>query len=229
MPKKQTSRRVLLVCANPRGTDQLRTGEEDRTLRESIKLSPYGSNIHIETLQAATIDDLRQKLLASSFDIVHFSGHGTRAGLVFEDLDGRIMVPSSEELAKLLGRHQVGTAILNACYSMSVGRFSSVGLDFTVAATGPVADPAAIEFTRGFYDAIGAGMPTPDAYEEGLSCARLKGHDPKVILLRRGQCYVGEGQAESTTAAGREAGETPNDLVGIALDTSGSMSDSIRN
>jgi hypothetical protein len=46
--------RVLLVCANPRGTDAIRLGEEDRTLRECIRLSPHRDRIKVETIQAAT-------------------------------------------------------------------------------------------------------------------------------------------------------------------------------
>jgi len=229
MPDNKKRTRVLLVCANPRGTDPLRTAEEDRTLRESLQLSPHRSKITVETLHAATIDDLRRALLRSHFDIVHFSGHGTQAGLVFEDIGGRLMVPSSNALAELLSRHQVRTAILNACYSLSVGRFTSIGLDFTVASTGPVADPAAIEFTRGFYDAVGAGKDTPDAYKEGLSCARLKGYAPDVVLVRRGEIYVAGNRAPEDAHATRRAEVVQGVLVGVALDTSGSMRESIRN
>jgi len=229
MPDNITLTRVLLVCANPRGTNPLRTAQEDRTLRESVHFSPHGSKIEVETLNAATIDDLRRALLKSHFDIVHFSGHGTERGLVFEDTGGRLIVPSSEALAELLSRHQVSTAILNACYSLSVGRFTNVGLEFTVASAGPVADPAAIEFTRGFYDAVGAGKDIPDAYEEGLSCARLKGYAAHVVLLRRGESYKGEDRVPEDVHATRSIGMGHNVLVGIALDTSGSMQDSIRN
>ena len=104
-----TSVRVLLVCANPRGTDPIRTAEEDRTLRESVQLSPYRDRVTIETLHAATIDDLRRSLLRQRFDIVHFSGHGTHTGLAFEGPGGRLMVPSSEGIAEMLKRHTPGS------------------------------------------------------------------------------------------------------------------------
>ncbi len=139
------------------------------------------------------------------------------------------MVPSSDALAELLSRREVGTAILNACYSLSVGRLTSIGLDFTVASTGPVSDPAAIEFTRGFYDAVGAGKDIPDAYDEGVSCARLKGYAPDVILLRRGEEYVADDSTPKDAHTTRDGGRPQSVLVGVALDTSGSMRDSIRN
>jgi len=221
--------RVLLVCANPRGTDPLRTSEEDRTLRESIRLSPNRDQIEIETLNAATIDDLRRALLRSEFDVVHFSGHGTKSGLVFEDSNGRLMVPTSAALAELLGRRKVKAVVLNACYSLSVGRIASMGLDYTIASSGPIADPAAIEFTRGFYDALGAGTTVPEAYKEGLSTANLKGLTIDSVLLGRGEEYVPRLKAEEEVQVEREISGSPRTLLGIALDVSGSMTSNIQN
>jgi hypothetical protein len=188
--------RILLVCANPHGSQPLRTAEEDRTLRESIRISPHRDRIEIETLNAATIDDLRRALLRSSFDVVHFSGHGTQRGLVFEDPAGQLFVPSSEALAELLARRQVRVAVLNACYSLSVGRISAIGTEYTIASSGPISDPAAIEFTRGFYDALGAGLAVPDAFDEGKGTAALKSLIFDSILLRRGEAHVAPGSAE---------------------------------
>lgn len=227
MPMKKN--RILLVCANPRGTDPLRTAEEDRTLRESIQLSPDSNTFEVETLNAATVDDLRRALLKNKFDIVHFSGHGTRAGLFFEDVNGKRMVPSSNALAELLSRRNVNTVLLNACYSLSVGEITSIGLDFTIASSGPISDPAAIEFTRGFYDAIGAGNSVPDAYEEGLSAARLKSLDIDTILLRRGENHIPLPSSDTESDLDKRHIDTPRTLLGVAIDTSGSMQESIKN
>ena len=221
--------RVLLVCANPRGTDPLRTAEEDRTLRESIQLSANRDKIQVDTLSAATIDDLRRALLRNKYDVVHFSGHGTNTGLVFEDANGKLMVPSSSALSDLLARRQVKTAVLNACYSLSVGKITSIGLDYTIASTGPISDPAAIEFTRGFYDALGAGLPVPEAFDEGLSSAKLKNLKIDSILLPRGQEYSPPEAPAIESESSRETEDVPTTLLGIAIDASGSMRASINN
>src|SRR5437764_2564605 len=118
--------RTLLVCPNARGTDALRTDREERVLRESIQLSRSRDSVEVVTLRAATVDDLRRTLRTGRYDIVHFSGHGTRRGLVFEDESGRLMVPRTEALARLLARHEVETAILNACYSLDVGTIAPI-------------------------------------------------------------------------------------------------------
>jgi CHAT domain len=218
--------KVLLVCANPQGSDPLRTAEEDRTLRESVQLARHASRIQIDSLHAATIDDLRRKTLRTQYQIVHFSGHGTRRGLIFEDAVGRVMVPSSEALAELLAHRGVETVIFNACYSLSAGRLAAGGVDYTIASDGPIADPAAIEFTRGFYDAVGEGLSIPQAYEEGMTAARLKGFRPTGVLLRKGEVHFGQQDVETSDLASRSH---PPVTVGVALDTSGSMRESIRN
>jgi hypothetical protein len=140
------------------------------------------------------------------------------------------MVPDSAALAELLGRRGTSTALLNACYSLATGSLTSLGLDYTIAMEGPIGDDAAIEFTRGFYDGIGAGLSVPEAYDEGLTAARLKHMSPKAVLLRRGETFVAPERDDSSS--GEATRSSPNEapaLVGIAIDTSGSMDASIRN
>jgi hypothetical protein len=221
---------ILLVCANPRGTDPLRTAEEDRTLRESLRLSPNREDFDVQTLNAATVDDLRRALLWKPFDVVHFSGHGTQGGLIFEDAQGKLMVPHSAALAELLHRRGVRVALLNACYSLSVGTISAIGLDYTVASTGPISDPGAIEFARGFYDALGAGYDVPDAFAEGMSAAKLKNMSVDAVLLRKGEALCAPDPAPMVSPIGRSSsGPTPRTLLGVAIDASGSMQGSMQN
>jgi len=176
---------VLLVFANPVGTDPLRLGAEERALREAIDLSTNRGRVGIKTLQAATIDDLRRALLRDSYDIVHFSGHGNTSGLGFETAEGELEVPESQALAKLLHRRGIKTLLLNACDSRSVGLVMSL-LDYTIAMDGSLSDKSAIEFSRGFYDAIGEGRLIPEAFDEGDSSCKLKGLVTPAVLFRKG-------------------------------------------
>lgn len=178
--------KVLVVCANPAGTDQIRTAEEARTLQESIDRSRHRDNITVVALHAATVDDLRRKLLDEQFDIVQFSGHGTDEGLVFADSAGAPAISPAAALAALLVRRKTNIAILNACHSASVADFIDAGVPYVITSPDPLADAVAIEFTRGFYDAIGAGRDVAEAYDEGMSCVRLKGFIPTVTLKTTG-------------------------------------------
>ncbi len=167
--------RILVVFANPRGTDSLRLGTEDRVIREAIKLSHQRENISLTICHATTVHDLRRALLDGEFRFVHISGHGTGTGLVLEDeLGGKYVVPQGA-LAELLSAYcpPIECVVLNACYSISQGQLTSLGVPFTIAMEGPISDDAAIEFSRGFYDAVGASRNIDFAYAEGCRAVRL--------------------------------------------------------
>src|ERR1044072_2500492 len=170
--------KVLVVFANPRGTSQLNLGREDRVIREAIQLSRYRDNILVDIRHAATIHDLRRSLLDKDYSIVHISGHGTGSGLVLEDeLGGKYIVPQSG-LASLFGAYSkpngaLECVILNACYSITQGTLLTLNTPFTIAMEGAISDDAAIEFSRGFYDAVGANKTIDFSYNEGCQNVAL--------------------------------------------------------
>ncbi|HJT57734.1 MAG TPA: CHAT domain-containing protein [Ktedonobacteraceae bacterium] len=175
--------RVLIVFANPRNTDPLRLGTEDRIIRQSIQLCKHRDNILLTTCHAATVHDLRRALLNEEFQIVHISGHGIDRGLILEDDLGRPYLVPQQALANLLHAYSppLQCVVLNACYSVVQGQSVSPGVPFTIAMEGPIGDGAAIEFSRGFYDAIGAGHTITFAYEEGLRTVQLTIPNPTFV------------------------------------------------
>jgi hypothetical protein len=175
-PKKnmRTHTEVLTVLANPKGTDPLRLGEEDRVIRECIQRSKNRDNITLDIRHAARIDDFARALLEKDYHIVQFSGHGTGQGLSFENELGEVQIVPKEALAETLSAYSppVECVILNACYSDVHVQDLSSGVPYTIVMAGPISDEGATEFTRGFYDAIGAGKNIEFAYQEG--CRRIK-------------------------------------------------------
>lgn len=179
---------ILAVLANPKGTDQLRLAEEDRVLHECIQLSKYRDNFYLVVKHAATIHDLRRTLLEHEFQIIHFSGHGTTQGLAFENEVGEAHVVPPIALAQLLSTYSppVESVILNACFSEDQGQLVSLGVPYTIAMTAAISDKAAIEFTRGYYDAVGAGKDIIFAFEEGCRAIKLSGlsNDAAPVFLK---------------------------------------------
>jgi hypothetical protein len=233
--------KVLVVFANPRGTDSLRLGSEDRVIRESIKLSRYRENISLTIHHATTVHDLRRALLDEEFQIIHISGHGTGSGLVLEDeLGGKYVIPQ-QALVELFSAYSppIECVILNACYSLTQGQLTSLGVPFTIAMEGPISDDAAIEFSRGFYDAVGAGKNIDFAYEEGCRTVKLAAPNTRFIsqILIKGEESL-TNSTKTATGSGSTLISRSNDdlpskevkaLVGLAIDLSGSMVSSIRN
>jgi hypothetical protein len=63
--------------------------------------------------------------------------------------------------------------LLNAC--QSVRTLSEPISPLTVGMDSSITDDAAIEFTRGFYEALAAGHPIRFAIKEGIGAVELKG------------------------------------------------------
>jgi hypothetical protein len=160
---------ILVVFSNPHGTDTLRLHTEERVIRESVALSQYRKNISLTTCPAATIHDLSRALLNGTFQVIQISGHGSGSGLILENEQGGQYLVHEPTLAELFQEYSssIQCVILNACYSISQGSLISLGIPYTIAMEDSLNDKAAIEFSRGFYDALGAGKSVDFAYREG--------------------------------------------------------------
>ena len=230
---------ILVVFANPRGTNPLQLSEEDRAITESVRRSKQRDEIALTKCHAATVHDLSRALLDDEFRIVQVSGHGTSSGLVLEENDGSRFVVPQGALAKTFSTYsspkgKLECVILNACYSVSTGTLAALGVPFTIAMEGPISDQGAIEFSRGFYDAIGAGKDIAFAYDEGCRRVELAAPGARFVsrLLRLGESYTVPVDNDPISDADRSASSVapaPPVLVGIGLDLSGSMAGNIRN
>jgi hypothetical protein len=174
---------VLFVTCDPEGTaDHLQLQAEQRAIKQALAISPHGSKIHIDNLPAATTDDLRRALLNKSYDIVHFSGHADADFLVFATSDNQPSPTPTSAVAELIARYpSVRCVVLNACEavkSLTVPISSrTIGMEESIP------DKAAIEFSRGFYDALGAGKSIDDSFDEGVSAMKLASFDAAYVRI----------------------------------------------
>lgn len=172
--------RVLYVYCSPSNQASLRVASELRVIRDAASRSMGDDGIVISDLPAATIDDLRNALLISEFEIVHFSGHSNQTHLSFEDERGESTDVPIERLASFLKKYEsIQCVILNSCESAKTLTMSITA--HTVGMDSSIDDAAAIEFSRGFYDALSAGRSIAFAAQEGRDAAALKGLDDSMI------------------------------------------------
>jgi NTP pyrophosphatase (non-canonical NTP hydrolase) len=167
--------KVLFVASNPPDGGRLDVGEEERTIRESIDRSKYRDSIAVKSIQAATVDDLRRAMLDDEdYTIVHLAGHSDELGVVFSDPGETSTQTSLRQLAELFERYpSVKCVVITGCSALDK---DAVVAECTIGMTEEVSDGSAIEFARGFYDAVGAGKDYEHALREGKSAAELKGH-----------------------------------------------------
>ncbi len=177
-------KKILILSANPKDTNKLRLDEEARKIQEALKLAKNRDKFEIVTEWAVRVEDLRRALLNHEPHIVHFSGHGAGTkGLALEDNSGITQLVSSESLASLfeLFRPTVECVLLNACYSEVQAQAIHQHVDYVIGMNQPIGDVAAIEFSTGFYDALGAGEGYNYAFSMGRASIQLKGSQEYLI------------------------------------------------
>lgn len=175
--------RVLLVPVSPMDQNHINVAGEARQIFSSIKQSCNKANISIEIAYAASIDDFRRQLLDKEYDIVHFSGHGDDNCLCFMADDGTTETLALDILKDILSRYEsIKVVILNACSCLET--FSESLAPFTIGMKNVLSDQAAIEFSKGFYDAVGAGKSIEFAIDEGKLTAKTHGYGESELPLK---------------------------------------------
>ena len=170
------ARKILVLAANPKGTDKLRLDEEVRDIKEGLRQSKERDRFTIDAEWAIRPRDIRRTILNAKPQIVHFSGHGEEdGGLAFENDIGQVQLLQPAALAGLfkLFSEYIECVILNACYSEIQADAIAQHIDFVIGMNKEIGDQAAIEFAVGFYDALGAGYSVETAYEFGRNAIHM--------------------------------------------------------
>jgi hypothetical protein len=160
---------VLFLAANPKDTDRLRLDEEVRTIDERLRLSQFRDRFVLQQQWAARVPDILDAMLRHTPDIVHFSGHGNRAGkLAFEDAAGNAQPVSAAALGALFAELAgVRCVVLNACWADKHADAIAASVDCVVGMARSVGDDAAISFASGFYRSLGEGLSVQRAFNLG--------------------------------------------------------------
>ena len=173
-----TSKKILLLAANPKGTTPLRLDEEVREIDAGLMRSRNRDQFILEQKWAVRSRDIQQAMLDLNPSIVHFLGHGRRdEGLEFEDETGIARLVDGESLAELFKMFAEGVEciVLNTCHSEVQATAIARHINYVIGMNNEIGDRAAIEFAVAFYDALGAGRPVEFAHKFGCAAIRLVG------------------------------------------------------
>jgi hypothetical protein len=183
---------ILFLAADPSDLSHLQLGREFRQIQEKLKLARLRDRFRLELPQLAVRpEDISQALLDVQPQIVHFSGHATSTGeLCFEDQLGQAHPIKPEALAALFEHfaNHVDCVLLNACYSETQAQAIAQHIGCVIGMSQEIADKAAIAFSIGFYQALGAGRTIEDAYKLGCVQIQLQGIPEHLtpVLLKKG-------------------------------------------
>lgn len=175
--KKVQTMKVLFLAANPVGTATLKIDREASDLKEQLAMvRDVVVKVDVEHAWAIRTDKLQREVLNSRPAVLHFSGHGDRGLLVFEDAAGTPVEVSGKALANLVSlMPSIKCVILNACYSQSVAKLLAPHVDAVIGCSVSISDAAALMFTGAFYRALAHGESFKRAYDLAKNDVELNG------------------------------------------------------
>jgi calcineurin-like phosphoesterase family protein len=168
---------ILTLASSPINEARLRLDKEVREIKTVLRLAKQGSEFSLEQREAVRPDDLQDALLDVEPEIVHFGGHGTGVdGLALENEAGETQLVSTNALAILfkLVKSHVQCVILNACYSEVQAKAINEHIEYVIGMKQAIGDRAAINFSKGFYRALGNGKSIEEAFEFGCNAIDLQ-------------------------------------------------------
>jgi hypothetical protein len=168
-------KKILILSSNPQDTNRLRLDQEVREIDEGLRRSKKRDNFTIDQKWAIKIRDIRRALLDYEPNIVHFCGHGDKDGLIIENDIGEAEIINSDALTGLfeLCSAHIECILLNACYSEVQADAIKKHINYVIGMKKGINDHAAIEFSVGFYDALGAGKNFQDAFKFACNAIHL--------------------------------------------------------
>ncbi len=182
------------------GEGDLRVGREQKRIRDAVQFASGRHSIELDVRPAATGEDLLNGLTQGRPHIVHFSGHGNDAVIVFEqDTDSRNsgVVVAAETLAAALAAvdNPPLLVVLNACSSAPQAERLVDGItDFAIGHSDSIADGDAIAYAARFYASLADGQSIQAAHEVSKAALLLQG-TPDFDLP---QLYSAEGRDPAT-------------------------------
>lgn len=176
--RKADKIKILLLSANPLGTDMLSLDEETRAITQKVRAAEHRDLIEIVPAGAVRPDDLLQVMNEHRPHVVQLSGHGSRSGeIVVCDENGDPKPVGKDALVALFEstRSNVRVVVLNSCYSRAQAEAIVSVVPCAVGMKDSIGDRAALVFAASFYRAIAFGNSVGTAFKQGVAALKLEG------------------------------------------------------
>jgi hypothetical protein len=184
--------KILFLAANPEDTDALRLAEEVREIKERLRLADRRDQFVLEQEWAVRVTDLQGHLLRHQPHVVHFSGHGSKAGeIILEDPQAQSKPVTASAMKSLFAtlKDNIRCVVLNACYSEAQAKGIAESIECVVGMGRAVNDGSAIAFAASFYQAIGYNRSIREAFDLGtnqIDLSALPGKDVPQLITKPG-------------------------------------------
>lgn len=167
-------RRVVVVAANSTQAP-LNLGEELRNIQEVLE---HSTDLEVTLCPSARTDDLVKHVPIGSTAVVHFCGHGEKAGIYLKEDDGEAdrLVPG-QRLEQFFQGRGVDLVVLNSCYSAEQAPAIARATRTVIGTPEALTDEAGYRFSRAFYRTLARGGTVAEALTDGQVTVSLRDLD----------------------------------------------------
>ena len=167
--------RILFLAANPSQTSYLDLEEELRGIEQQLRGVKFRDSIKLIARHAIRPDDLILYVREDKPNVIHFSGHGSKKGIILRADSGGYHEVDGVSLRQFLEGRGVDLVVLNACYSRGQADTIQGAVRTVVGTTDAVGDEAARRFSVAFYRSLGNGLSVREAFRDGRDAVALHG------------------------------------------------------
>lgn len=164
---------ILFLAGNPRtlGEHDLRLDREVREIDDNVLRTQFRDAIRFVPHVATRIRDVTEALNRHRPDIVHFSGHGSESGLVFDDNHGNPHDVDFSQFGLLLqvATKPVRLVVFNACDSAQQAELACDFVDAAIGMNTSIQDDDAKEFAGAFYNSLGYANSIRTAFDQAVA------------------------------------------------------------
>lgn len=204
---------VLLMAGTTAGAKHaLRLDQESREIDAKVRTGRYRDQIELQYTHATQVRDIVDALNRYAPGVVHFSGHGDAASLLFDGRDGKPQELHGDQLALLLqaAPKPIQMVVFNACLSARQAEAAVDFADFAIGMERPINDAAAKEFAGQFYGSLAAGATIDLAFRQAVAHATAVSGSPQGV--GDPQLHVRPGaSAEETVLVASDPGDADRD------------------
>lgn len=170
--------KVLFVGSNPPNTAALAIGEELRGIKDALRASARSKFFEFHEVLDATTDSLQAALAQHKPEVVHFSGHAEKSGILLPASpgDAGFPVPISALATLFQGiTPRVRCVLLNACDTLPSATSLAGAVDCAIGTPVPIIDTSAARFAASFYRELAFGNNIEAAVRSATNGVHLTG------------------------------------------------------
>jgi tetratricopeptide (TPR) repeat protein len=197
--------RVLAMISAPEDLPRLQGEQEWGKLTDALADLAERGMVQVDRLEVGTLAALQRPLRLREYHVLHFVGHGVYdeaaqdGALALEGPDGKTRLVTGRDLGLMIrGHRSLRLVVLNACEGARSARDDPLGgvalalvrqgIPAVIAMQFEISDPAALVFSKSFYQAIADGLPVDAAMVEARVAMFAEGHEVEwatpVLYLR---------------------------------------------